>query len=144
MKLAAAFFQNREDAEDAVQEVLMKMWLRPWLPGNNIEALAIKAIKNQCISIRRKRLVRQMVELDNEVGGTAGTDDSDKLIRIKEQDEIIEQAINKLLMSEQRLIRMTQRGLEVEEIALITGIQVRSVRSILSAARKKLIKQIQS
>lgn len=144
MKLAASFFQNREDAEDAVQEVLVKMWLRPWLPGDNAEALASKAIKNQCISIRRKRLVRQMVELDNEAGGTAGTDDRDRLVRIKEQNEIIEQAINKLLRSEQRLIRMTQRGLEAEEIALVTGIPVRSVRTILSTARKKLIKQIQS
>lgn len=85
-----------------------------------------------------------MVELDNEAGGTAGTDDSDRLVRIKEQNEIIEQAINKLLRSEQRLIRMTQRGLEAEEIALVTGIPVRSVRTILSTARKKLIKQIQS
>lgn len=144
MKLAAAFFQNREDAEDAVQEVLVKMWLRPWLPGDNVEGMATKAIKNQCISIRRKQFVRQTVELDNEARGTAGTDDSDVPIRIKEQKEIIEQAINKLQRSEQRLIRMTQRGLEAEEIALITDIPVRSVRTILSTARKKLIKQIQS
>ena len=144
MKLASDFFRNREDAEDAVQEVLIKIWLRKWQPGDNIDGLAVRAIKNQCVSMQRKLLLRRTADIDDEARRTAASEESDTNIRTEEQHETIERAIGLLPRSEQRLIRMKQKGLEADEITLITGIPLHSVRTILSAARKKLIKQLKT
>lgn len=144
MKLASDFFRNREDAEDAVQEVLIKIWLRKWQPGDNIDGLAVRAIKNQCVSMQRKLLLRRTADIDDEARRTAAPEESDTNIRTEEQNETIERAICLLPRSEQRLIRMKQKGLEADEITLITGIPIHSVRTILSAARKKLIKQLKT
>ena len=141
MRIATDFFNNREEAEDAVQEVLVKMWLRPWKPDDNIEALSVKDIKNQCISTQMKLALRRTTDIDK-AGNTAGAEESDTRIRVSEQEETIERAIRGLPKWEQRLIRMKQQGLETEEIATVTGIAIPSVRSILSSARKKLIKQL--
>lgn len=55
MKVAMDFFHNREDAEDAVQEVLLNMWKREWKLGDNIEAFAMVGTKNMCVSIWRNQ-----------------------------------------------------------------------------------------
>ena len=59
MRVAMSFFHNREDAEDVVQEVCMRMLERGWKGGDNTEALLIKATKNLCVSVwrRQKRVV---------------------------------------------------------------------------------------
>lgn len=141
MKIALDFFQNQEDAEDAVQEVLLRMWLRDGLPNDNYEALAVRATKNVCVSMWRKQKLRRMetIDADNDTSMDSGSSDSQVLTQ--EQAQRIEQAISRLPRSEQRLIRLKQEAdLEADEIAVITGIPVRSVRSMISSARHKLLK----
>ena len=86
MRIATDFFNNREEAEDDVQEVLVKMWLRPWKPDDNIEGMAVKAIKNQCISTQRKPALRRTTDIDK-AGNTAGAEESDTRIRVSEQEK---------------------------------------------------------
>jgi len=141
MKIALDFFQNQEDAEDAVQEVLLRMWLRDGSPNDNYEALAVRATKNVCVSMWRKQKLRRMetIDADNDTSMDSGSSDSQVLTQ--EQAQRIEQAISRLPRSEQRLIRLKQEAdLEADEIAVITGIPVRSVRSMISSARHKLLK----
>lgn len=141
MKIALDFFQNQEDAEDAVQEVLLRMWLRDGLPNDNYEALAVRATKNVCVSMWRKQKLRRMetIDADNDTSMDSGSSDSQVLTQ--EQAQRIEQAISRLPRAEQRLIRLKQEAdLEADEIAVITGIPVRSVRSMISSARHKLLK----
>lgn len=141
MKIALDFFQNQEDAEDAVQEVLLRMWLRDGLPNDNYEALAVRATKNVCVSMWRKQKLRRMetIDADNDTSMDSGSSDSQVLTQ--EQAQRIEQAISRLPRSEQRLIRLKQEAdLEADDIAVITGIPVRSVRSMISSARHKLLK----
>ena len=139
LRMATDFFRNREDAEDAVQEVLLHIWLRPWQPGDNLDALAVRAIKNQCISMQRKQLLRRTDDLDHEARSTPGSDDSDIRLRAEEQAAHLERAISRLPKAEQRLIRLKQQEMEADEIAVITGTTVHSVRTMLASARRKLI-----
>ena len=142
MRIAYDFFRNEEDAEDAVQEVLLKMWKRKWLPGDDIKAMAVVATKNQCVSMARKHRLRQHLSLED-ARGHASPDRADNVLIINEQTLRIEQAIGTLTKSEQRIIRLKQeQNIDADEISLITGIQVKSVRSMLSMARKKLIEKI--
>ena len=55
MCAAMSFFHNREDAEDVVQEVCVRMLERGWRSGDNTEALLIKATKNLCVSVWRRQ-----------------------------------------------------------------------------------------
>ena len=141
MKIALDFFQNQEDAEDAVQEVLLRMWLRDGLPNDNYEALAVRATKNVCVSMWRKQKLRRMETIDTDNDTSMDSGSSDSQVLTQEQAQRIEQAISRLPRSEQRLIRLKQEAdLEADEIAVITGIPVRSVRSMISSARHKLLK----
>lgn len=143
VRVALDFFHNEEDAEDATQNVLFKMWKREWKPDDNVAALAIRATKNECVSMARKQRLRAHLPIENEARGMTSTQEADQDIITHERRTIIEKAINNLSRSEQRIIRLTQeKGLNAEEIAIVTGIKLTSVRSMLSMARKKLIEQL--
>lgn len=143
VRVALDFFHNEEDAEDATQNVLFKMWKREWKPDDNVAALAIRATKNECVSMARKQRLRAHLPIENEARGMTSAQEADQDIITHERRTIIEKAINNLSRSEQRIIRLTQeKGLNAEEIAIVTGIKLTSVRSMLSMARKKLIEQL--
>ena len=143
LRVALSFFHNEEDAEDAVQEVLLKMWKRDWHPDDDIKAMAIVATRNQCVSIARKKRLRQHLQLEDDTPLQLNSDNADEGIIAQEQSRRIEQAISTLTRSEQRIIRLKQeKDIDANEIALITGMQVKSVRSMLSMARKKLIDKL--
>ena len=148
LRVALDFFHNEEDAEDAVQEVLLKMWQREWsadtpsVDSEQFRALTIKATKNQCVSMARKQRLRQHLSLEDAARGEPSPGGADEALLTRERHLMIELAISTLTRSEQRIIRLTQRGLEADEIAVLTGIKLNSVRSMLSMARKKLIKKL--
>ena len=117
------------------------MWLRDGLHNDNYEALAVRATKNVCVSMWRKQKLRRMETIDTGNDTSMDSGSSDSQVLTQEQAQRIEQAINRLPRSEQRLIRLKQEAdLEADEIAVITGIPVRSVRSMISSARHKLLK----
>ena len=143
VRVALDFFHNEEDAEDAVQNVLFKMWKREWKPDDDVAALAIRATKNECVSMARKQRLRLHLSIEDEARSLASSHEADQDIFTRERRAMIETAINNLTRSEQRIIRLTQdKGLNAEEIAIVTGIKLTSVRSMLSMARKKLIEQL--
>lgn len=140
MKVAMDFFHNREDAEDAVQEVLLNMWKRKWKLGDNIEALAMVGTKNMCVSIWRKQKLRLTLLIDDSHDSVSTANVDDELIA-QDQVRMLEEAIGKLPRSEQRLIRLKQEAdMGTAEISAITGIPVRSVSTMMASARRKLLK----
>lgn len=64
---------------------------------------------------------------------------SDAMLEAKDTQVSLMKAISLLPRSERRLILLWQSGIESEDIALITGIPVRSVRTMLSSARRNLL-----
>lgn len=142
-RVALDFFHNEEDAEDAVQEVLLRMWRRDWKADDDVNALALRAVRNQCVSMARKQRLRRHLTIDDGARQSISSTEADQLILAQERQQLIERAIGTLTRSEQRIIRMKQQdGLEAEEIAAITGISLSSVRSMLSQARRKLMNQL--
>lgn len=145
MRVAMDFFHHREEAEDVVQEVLMRLWQRErthtTAKQEELAALAIKATKNLCVSMWRKQKLRQGVPIDHHLAGVSSDERADKALLTTEQAQIIDNAISQLPRSEQRLIRLKQNDdLSSDEIALLTGIPIRSVRTMLSSARRNLLK----
>lgn len=138
IRIATDFFHNREDAEDVVQEVYIRLLQRGSREDDNLEALAIKATKNLCVSVWRRQRLRNSESLDN-VPERMGSELADTSIIYKEKERQIEQAISQLPPSEQKLIRLrTDEDLQSDDIARKTGIPIRSVSTIISSAKRKL------
>lgn len=134
MRVAMSFFHNREDAEDVVQEVCMRMLERGWKGGDNTEALLIKATKNLCVSVWRRQKLRETEPLIMPSEASADT----PLLQ-QEQRKQLEQAIAELTPSEQRFIRMKGEELSIEEMAEQVGVSKRTASTMLWQAKKRLL-----
>ena len=144
MRVAMDFFHNEEDAMDVIQEVYVRMLKRGWQQGDNVEALGIRATKNLCVSVWRRQRLREAEPLES-VTESTGYDSADSPILSEERQTEIENAIGKLPPSEQKLIRMRhQEDMTLEEIAQETGMTRRSASTIISSAKKHLIKLIKT
>ena len=134
MRVAMSFFHNREDAEDVVQEVCVRMLERGWKSGDNTEALLLKGTKNLCVSVwrRQKRVVPSS-------SGEGTGEAADAPLLQQEQKEQLDKAIAELTPSEQRFIRIKGEELSIEEIAEQTGVSKRTASTMLWQAKKRLL-----
>ena len=138
------FFHNEEDAMDVVQEVYVRMLKRGWQQGANVAALGIRATKDLCVSVWRRQRLREAEPLES-VPESTGDDSADGPMLSEERQAEIENAIGKLPPSEQKLIRMRhQEDMTMEEIAQETGMTRRSASTIISSAKKHLLKLIKT
>ena len=139
MQIAMRFCRDKDDAEDIVQEVMLRLWIRREELGHNVTALACKATRNLCVSWWRKKQVKRFVPLMDDLLVNESTQADEQLI-VKEQIEQLKQCIGQLTRSQQRLIKLVLfDGLNVQEIAAITGLTPRSASSILSTAKRKMM-----
>ena len=134
--LALASQFDADAAEDAVQEALMRLWTA-WqqLPGTaDAERLAVRLTKYACIDDYRRKQRRQTVEL-REASATVAADTSDDAML----HEALERAVAALPPAERRLWTMhTEAQMNSSQIAAATGINSRSVSTMLSSARHHL------
>lgn len=136
---ARSFFESLDEAEDIVQEVMMKLWLmRSKLSDyDSIEALSTLIAKNLCLN-RLKVLRRQMVDLEHlEAVNEPFSPD----IGLEQKDEVshVMRIIDQLPEIQQAVLRMRCIDeFEIDEIAEITGSKPEAVRMNLSRARKRV------
>jgi len=139
-RFALAIMKHREDAEDLVQEVMLKLWvMRGKIDQyNSIEALAIRMIRNAALN-KLKEKERQWVNVENANFKTTGSD-PDKLLERKEVLDLVLRTIDELPTQQRWVILLREiEGLEIEEIAQITDMTVNNIRVSLSLGRKRLI-----
>ena len=137
--IAKNILVEEEEAEDAVQEVLLKLWhTRDSLDKyDSVAAFATSVIKNHCLD--RLKVKNRQESLDETHYTKAGTDNPYIQLERKNTEEIIQKIIEGLPQLQQAIIRMKDmEEYEVEEIAEITGTKVDAVRMNLSRARKKV------
>ena len=133
LQLAIRYLNNGDDAEDVVQDTLLKLWfLRDRLEDyRSVESLASVITRHLAISCIRSRRA-----------GVVDIDSTEmKIIREESLKEIFD-AISALPDLQQSILRMKHvEGFEVEEIAAITGSNPGAVRVNLSRARKRIKQQ---
>ena len=142
MQLWLTFFQDGEQAADAVQEALLRLWLLRDRVSDitHAEALLFKMTKNICVSewrYQRRQGLLTVERLDFVLTEEAQPLAEDDNIRL------LQQAIATLAPMEQRLFRMRHElGMDVPQIAAATGLLPRSVSAVVSRARHKIIDQL--
>ena len=142
LHIAMNFCHDEDDAEDIVQEVMLRLWMRRDKLDHDVTSLACKATRNMCVSWWRKEQVRCVVPLAEDLPLEESRQTDDQLM-MDEQIKLLQQCIAQLSRSQRRLIRLKLfEGLDTQEIAAITGITPRSVIVMLSAAKQKLMETL--
>ena len=126
---------NREEAEDCVQEILIKLWTkRESLAAiNNLQAFSLQMTRNLCLDKLKSR--RHFI---NEIEDEVILSDVNLQGDIELRDVL--HKMNKIILrlpEQQRTVLHLRNieDLEMEEIAEITGINIAHLRVILSRAR---------
>ena len=142
VKLGGTFFRDDEQAADAVQEALLRLWLLRERVNDEdyAEALLIRMTKNVCVSEWRRRQKHGMMSIEessrilSDEGQPMADDDNQRLLQT---------AIRTLSPQEQQLFRMRQKmGMDIPQIAAVTGLLPRSVSHVVSVARSKIVEQL--
>jgi RNA polymerase sigma-70 factor (ECF subfamily) len=139
LSYAQRLLDNLEDAEDVIQEVFLKLWYMHDELGNynSVPALSIQITKRLCLNRIKARQRRQEgFESVNPVN-----DSSTPETQLEQKDSVMQvmQIIGQLPGLQQTILRMRHiDGIEVEEIARLTGSTPEAVRMNLSRARKKV------
>jgi RNA polymerase sigma-70 factor, ECF subfamily len=138
---AFRILRSQEEAEDAVQEVFIKLWNL----GKNIDeyesvsALATTMTKNFCIDQLRKK--KRFLQEENEQPDYQNTNSSSpyEIMERRESEAILYNIIDKLPNIYKSAIRFREiDGLSYEEIADKTGQNINTLRVTLSRARKMI------
>ena len=128
-----------EDAEDAVQEVLLKLWNKrlELEQYRSIEAFAMTLTHNICIDMWRcKRNDNLSLDI---VQAASPTGTPERLLEIKDEIRLMHEIIHSLPNLQRTIMQMKDiEGYETDEIAEITGCGPEAIRSNLSRARKKV------
>lgn len=140
-RMAQLFLRSRVEAEDVMQDVLLRLWTnRDELENyTSLEALALKMTRNVCLD-RLKSHSRQKMTHDADLPDVQTADASPYyLTEQADSNNLIHRLIGEL--PDQQKLVLHLRDVEeysFEEIEEFTGLSINNIRVILSRARLKL------
>ncbi|MBO4560614.1 MAG: sigma-70 family RNA polymerase sigma factor [Bacteroidaceae bacterium] len=141
-RVAYYILESRTDAEDAVQDLFIKLWSsRDQLDTVlNFKAYCTTLMKNLCIDKLRKESKVQSIEPQADIAETR-TIDEDLIARDKLERVLA--AIERLPQRQRDVMKMyVLEEMSYEEIEQKTGMSNLTLRVLLSTARKSLRSQI--
>lgn len=136
-RLARRLLISTEEAEDATQEVLLKLWTRNnnLDDYNNIEAFAMTMTKNYCLDQLKSKRAGNLQIVHNNFADSAPC--SQKKIEDNDSLDWVEKIINQLPEQQRLIIQMRDiEQYEFGEIAKILDMNETAIRVSLSRARK--------
>jgi RNA polymerase sigma factor (sigma-70 family) len=136
-RLAKRLLISHEEAQDATQEVLLKLYKNNNNTWKNIEAYAVSSVKNYCLDVLKSKR-SQNISLNNRVDFIT----NQCLIRKIDSEndyEIVAQIIANLPDQQKIIVQLRDiEQMEFDDIASIMKMNVTAVRMQLSRARKTI------
>jgi RNA polymerase sigma-70 factor (ECF subfamily) len=128
LMLTARRYLGDDDAEDTVQDALLRLWQMVGELRQPFDALALRLTRNLCIDkVRRKKATVTLTAN----GETDEADDDDERI------ERMMAVVSTLPDLQQTILRLRHlEGMEMNEIADLTGSSEVAIRKALSRARQ--------
>jgi RNA polymerase sigma factor (sigma-70 family) len=138
-RLSIRMLGNQEEAEDSVQDAMIKLWTRRDELKNysSIEAFAMTMTKNICLDrIRSKSF--QTERLTDRQASMLKHDPWDNLEK-SDFSRFVRKIIEELPDQQKSIMHMRDiEGLEYEQIAEVMDLNINAIRVNLSRARKKV------
>ena len=137
----AAYYmlESQQDAEDAVQELYLKLWASRSSLGDikNPQAYGLSLLKNICIDRIRRREIRKHEFLD--VGTPDHSPPPERNLDSKDLLKKVQEEIGRLPEKQAEVMKMMfLEDLDYKEISRRTGLSQVHVRVLISTARKTL------
>lgn len=136
---AFRILRSQEGAEDAVQEVFLKLWKMNTQPEEfeSIEAMVTTMTKNHCIDQLRKQKFKDSGGIDNYTLHQSDDPSPYEQLERSETMSIMDKIIGTLPENYRELIQLRDiAGLSYEEISQKTDLKINTLRVTLSRARK--------
>jgi RNA polymerase sigma-70 factor (ECF subfamily) len=144
--MAYRLMNSREEAEDIVQEVYVKLWgMRDDLPNyNSIEALCVRITRNLCLDqLRRRKVNHDAMKAEQMKSGNYPETPSEDLEK-KEDAELVHRLISALPEPQRSLVHLRHlEGKDYDEIAEMVNMNVNAIRVSISRARKQMREMIE-
>ena len=127
------------DAEDIVQETLVRLWKMgdKLYQYQSIEALGKTIANHLCIDYIRQSKKKESIPMISE--STVSTDQN---IIGEDTQRRLNHAINRLPATQRKMLLMRSDGMSLDEISAICGTNKTSTKTMISAARRTLLKMM--
>ena len=136
-RLAKRLLVSREEAEDATQEILMKLWSKNESIGkyNNVEAFAMTMTKNFCLD----RLKSKQASNLKLVHSNYGDDNASLQKQVEAKDSLswVEKIMEELPEQQKMVLQLRDvEEYDFDEIGELLNMKPTAIRVALSRARK--------
>lgn len=143
-RLALRITLSHEEAEDIVQDTLIKVWNRrdEWQTLESIEAYSMTICRNLALDAIKKK-DNNNESLEQEMGETSyQTSDPHELIIRKDRVEMVKQLVNRLPEKQRSCLQLRDfEGKTYKEIAEILAITEEQVKVNIFRARRSIKQQ---
>lgn len=139
-RLALRITFDRAEAEDIVQDTLIRVWNKrdEWQQMDSIEAYCLAIARNLAID-RSQKMESQNLELTPETQEMPDAKMPDQLMEQNEQLSIIHRLINELPEKQRSILQLRDiEGKNYKEIAVILGLTEEQVKVNLFRARQRI------
>lgn len=142
-RLAKRLLISKEEAEDAVQEVVTKLWanMTHIATLSNVEGYAMTMTKNYCLDRLKSKQAAQLrlVHYKHD----SATNSLDKQLNARDSVSMVMDFMKSLPSQQQLILQLRDiEQYEFDAIAEITELSEGAVRVALSRARKKIKEQL--
>jgi len=144
LRFALQILQDEEEAKDVLQDTFLKLWQKrdELEKVENIQAFAIRMIRNRCLDVIRARRTVSMEVVKKHHLPDEDSPDND-VLELSDSVGLVKQIISELPDLQRTVIQLRDiEQLEYEEIAEATDMNVNAIRVNLSRARKKVRDEI--
>lgn len=138
-RLSVRMLGSVEEAEDTVQDSMVKLWTKreELINYSSIEAFAMTVTKNICLDRIRSKSFQTERLTDKQV--SVLRDDQVDMMEKLDFTGFVRRIIDDLPEQQKAIMHMRDiEGLEYEQIAEVLGLNINAIRVNLSRARKKV------
>ncbi|MDE6048105.1 MAG: sigma-70 family RNA polymerase sigma factor [Paramuribaculum sp.] len=137
-RVAVSLLGNREEAQDVVQNAMVKLWtIKEKLEGvRSLKAYCYGMVRNACLTrISQMRSTEPVDDMTIE----ADRSTPHKIVEARDSLRILKKAIDTMPAEQSEVMKLSAyAGMSNSEIAELTGLSDTNVRALLSRGRKKL------
>ncbi len=136
-RLAYRYLQNKEAAEDAVQDAFVKLWENPglWQPERNSKFTTwfYRIVVNLCLDQRKKK---KPAPLDDEFSVIDEREPVDEMMIHVQEQRALEKEIGALPERQRTALNLCfDEGLSNQEAAEVMGLNLKALQSLIMRAK---------